>query len=68
METVYELESCGSDFIYHWFYLVLAGLRKLEAPGRKVKVVMPWYKDHGFHNDSLKYFDGLGTNCVGVWE
>ena len=57
METVYELDNRGFEFIYHWFYYILAGLRTLEVPGKRVKVVMPWFKDHGFHNDSFKYFE-----------
>jgi hypothetical protein len=56
MEKVYELENRGYQFIYHWFFLTLAGLRHLEKPGCKVKVYMPWYKDLGYHNDSLPYF------------
>ena len=57
MESVYCLENRGFIWIWHWFFLILSGLRFLEKDDKKVKIYMPWFKDYGFHNDSLKYFD-----------
>lgn len=57
MERVYNISNRGCQFIYHWLFYILAGLRHIEHSGKKVNVLMPWYKDAGFHDDSLKYFE-----------
>ncbi len=57
MDPVYLLENRAFEYFYHWIFYMLASLRQLEKPDRKVDIYMPYFKDHGFHRDSLKHFE-----------
>lgn len=57
---VYELENRCHYGLYHWFLLMLAGLRHLESDEKPI-IYMPWYSDSGYQNDSLKYFEDKFT-------
>lgn len=58
MDTIiYKLQDRGYWVIYHWFYLILAGLRHLEKDNTKINVYMPWYTDCKYNTESLKYFE-----------
>ena len=56
MRIVYVLEDRFFKAIYHWFFLILAALRSIEKKEEKVDVYLPWYKDYGYHGESLVYF------------
>jgi hypothetical protein len=56
MDTVYVLEDRCFRAIYHWFFLILAGLRHLENSSTKVNICMPWFVDYRYNTESLEYF------------
>lgn len=55
---IYRLENRAYNYIYHWFFLILAGLRHLENDNEKVNVYMPWCNIQycNYVEESIEYF------------